>query len=572
MSKPIQPRVWRFRSRLLFGVLTLGALTLGWRAVDLHVFEKGFLSGQARARHQRVVSIPAHRGMITDRHGEPLAVSTPVDSVWVNPQAFPVDTASIRALAKVAGVNPRHLETRLESRADREFVYVRRHMVPEDAERVRALALPGVYTQREYRRYYPTGEVTAHLVGFTDIDDRGQEGMELAYDEWLRGVPGRRRVMRDGRGNVIDDLGQIEAPRPGQALALSVDRRLQYLAYRELKAAIAHHRAKSGSVVVLDVATGEILAAANQPGFNPNNRTGMRGAQYRNRAATDVFEPGSTIKPFVVAAAMGQGVFQPTSHVDTTPGWFSVHGGTVRDLRNYGRLDLGGVLAKSSNVGASKIALATPREALWNTLRQVGFGGLTASGFPGERAGRLRHFHEWYTIDHATLAFGYGVSVTALQLAQAYSVLATDGQLRPVSLVKVSGDVTADTVLKPSVVREVRQMMERVVTEGTASAAAIPAYRVAGKTGTARKPGVGGYTEDRYLALFAGMVPASRPRLVGVVVINEPQGDQYHGGTVAAPVFSRVMSGALRLMDISPDDLPENGGWVISPGDRAELG
>ena len=545
------------RHFLVLAVFALGLLVLLWRVVDLQWFDRSFLQGQADARHLRTVSLPAHRGMITDRNGEPLAVSTPVDSVWANPQELVPAREYLQALAKILDLDIDYLQRLLGRRADREFVYLRRHVPPATAAQVRALDAPGVYLQREYRRYYPDGEVVAHVIGFTDIDDRGQEGLELAYDDWLRGADGAKRVLKDGRHHVIADVEQIRPARPGKDLQLSIDRRIQYQAYRELKSAVRRHRASSGSVVVLDAVTGEVLAMVNQPSFNPNNRHAIQPGAVRNRAVTDVLEPGSTMKPFTIAAALQSGRYDRDSTINTAPGYYRVGGNTVRDEHDNGRLDLAGIIRKSSNVGASKIALSLPPEQLWRVYSGAGFGTSVGTGFPGEVSGVLASHHRWAKIEQATLAFGYGISVTPLQLARAYSLLANDGRLLPVSFLRQDEAPRGESVLPTHAVRSVRRMMEDVVSDrGTAPQARVPGYRVAGKTGTVHKATAGGYAEDRYNALFVGMAPASDPRLVVAVIINDPRGEDYFGGRVAGPVFSRVMSNALRLLNIAPDVEP----------------
>lgn len=551
------------RRRLVLGVFALAMLSLVARAVYLQVLERDFLQGEGDARHQRVVAIPAHRGMISDRNGEPLAISTPVDSVWANPQEAVSAREALPRLARVLGMDRDELYRRLAERSGREFVYLARHVNPEVAQQVMALAIPGVSLQREYRRYYPMGEVTGHVLGFTNVDDRGQEGLELAYDAWLAGEPGAKRVIRDRLGRTVEDVERIRAPRPGKSLQLSIDRRVQYLAYRELKAAVQAHGARSGSIVVLDAVNGEILAMVNQPTFNPNSRKGLRGDLYRNRAVTDVFEPGSTIKPFTIAAGLESGAYRPSSRVDTAPGLLRVAGHTIRDARNYGVIDLGTVITKSSNVGASKIALSLDPADLWGMFSRVGFGQVTGSSFPGEASGVLSGYARWREIERATLAFGYGLSVTPLQLTQAYASLAADGVLHPATF--IAGQQTAARrVMQPATARAVRAMMNGVVSDtGTGLRASVPGYQVAGKTGTVRKSTGGGYADDRYIAVFAGMAPASAPRLVAVVMINEPNAGGYYGGEVAAPIFARVMSGALRLLDITPDD--------VAPGQRLPL-
>jgi len=549
------------RSHFLLGVLLLAAAMLVWRMVDLHVLRHDFLQGQGNARSLRVVGMAAHRGMITDRHGEPLAISTPIDSIWANPQVLSLHRDRLSALAKVLDKDTDDLQQLIGSKKNREFVYLQRHSHPDRVQQVMALKIPGVSLQREYRRYYPSAEVTGHLVGFTNIDDVGQEGVELVYDDWLRGKSGNKRVVKDRLGRIIKDVENIKSPVPGGELALSIDRSIQYLAYSELKKAVLQHNAKSGSAVVLDVVSGEILAMVNQPAFNPNNRRNLKGSNYRNRVVTDVFEPGSTLKPFTVAAALESGKYSPGTAVNTNPGFFKVGSNTVRDSKNLGTIDVSTILQKSSNVGASKMALSLTPEQHWHMLARMGFGEITGSGYPGESSGMLSDYRKWRDIDRATLAYGYGISTTLLQLAQAYSVIANDGLVRPLTLTRVDdlSEVNAQQqrVIEARTARQLRKMLERVVEQGgTGTRAAVSSYRIAGKTGTVRKSGVGGYLEDRYIALFAGLAPASKPRLAMAVMVNEPNNGVYYGGQVAAPVFSRVMAGALRLLNVSPDNLP----------------
>jgi cell division protein FtsI (penicillin-binding protein 3) len=538
-------------------LLTLSAvaLLLLGRALDLVLFDGEFLQGQGDARYLRTVEVPAHRGMILDRNGEPLAASTAVDSVWVNPKEFVAGRDRWPEVARVLGMSSRQLEQALAGRMGREFVYVRRHLEPDRAARVRDTGVPGVYLQREYRRYYPTGEVSGHVVGFTDVDDHGQEGLERAFNTWLKGEPGSKRVIRDRLGQVVEDVESIQQPRPGTDLYLSLDRRLQYLAYRELKVAVKAHQALGGSVVILDARTGEVLAMVNQPAYNPNNTGDRVGARFRNRAVTDVFEPGSTMKPFTVAAGLESGAFRPETVIDTNPGSFRVGRLTVRDVHNCGVTDLNGVIQKSSNVGATKIALALPAQALWAVFSGVGFGQPTGSELPGEVTGTLTDPRRWGEVHRATLSYGYGLSATALQLARAYLALASDGRLPAVSVLRREGPVEARAVLSATTANRLRRMLELVTLDGgTGVKARVPGYRVGGKTGTAKKSADGGYARDRYLALFAGLAPVSQPRLVMVVTVDEPRGDAYYGGQVAAPVFGRVMAEALRIMGVAPDD------------------
>lgn len=546
------------RHTVVLGALLLSAGLLVWRAVDLQVTDSAFLQGQGDARYLRVVEVPAHRGMITDRNGEPLAISTPVDSVWVNPQELMTAHAEFPRLAKLLSLDIDELQQRLMKRQSREFVYLKRRVNPDLAQQVKALAIPGVFLQREYRRYYPAGEVAAHVVGFTNVDDEGQEGLELAYNDWLQGVSGSKRVIKNRLGHAVEDVESIMTPEPGKALRLSIDRNIQYLAYRELKTAIRDHRARSGSIVVLDARTSEVLAMVNQPSYNPNNRGTLKNSHVRNRAVTDVFEPGSTMKPFTVAAALESKKYLPGNVIRTGPGYFRVGRDTVRDTKNYGNLNLTDILVKSSNVGASKLALSLEPEKLWDLYSRAGFGSPTYSGFPGEASGLMTDHWNWSEIDHATLSFGYGMSVTSLQLARAYTVLANGGRMSPTSFLALDDvPVEQEQVMEEAVARRVLKMMEAVVSaEGTGARADVAGYRVAGKTGTVHKADVGGYSEERYLSLFAGMAPVSDPRLVVVVMINEPRTEAYHGGQAAAPAFSKVMSGALRQLGVVPDDVP----------------
>lgn len=557
---PTSPMGSRARHYVVLGALMLGFGLLAARAVDLRINHHDFLQAQGDARHLRVVRVPAYRGMITDRHGEPLAISTPVESLWVNPAELATERARWGELTAVLGVGTDALHRVIAGRMNREFVYLRRHVSPEVASRVLALGVKGVYRQREYRRYYPHGEVSAHVVGATDIDERGREGMELAFNDWLQGRPGAKRVVRDRLGRTIDDVESIRAPRQGRRLRLSLDQRLQYLAYRTLKGAVTRHRARSASLVLLDARSGEVLAAVNQPSYNPNSREREGDGGARNRAITDVFEPGSSIKPFIVAAGLQSGLFDPETKIDTNPGYIGIGKHVVKDKRNLGVIDLRTALIKSSNVGMTRIALTVPPRDLWLLLSQVGLGQGTGSGFPGESPGILTHYDGWGDIHRATLSFGYGLSVTPLQLAQAYLAFANDGRMPSLSFQKLEAPGGSRQVLEPRVARAVRSMMEAVVSrEGTARRAAIPGYRVAGKTGTVRKSTRGGYSEDHHIAFFAGMAPASDPRLICVVVINEPRGEHYYGGQVAAPVFRDVMAGALRLLGVAPDRPEELG-------------
>jgi len=548
------PGSFRWRAYLLLGLLGACALALIYRAVNLQLVDHGFLAKEGDARFSRVLEIVAHRGTITDRYGEPLAVSTPVDSIWVNPAELAPATDQIPRLAKALGLDRQELARRITSNLDREFLYLARHRQPAEAAQIKALGIPGVYTSREYRRYYPAGEVTGHLLGFTNVDDAGQEGLELAFDHWLAGEDGAKRVIQDRYGRIVQNVESIRPARPGKDLVLSMDLRIQYLAYRELKAAIRDQRARAGSIVVIDVDSGEILAMVNQPAYNPNDRDQLQAATYRNRAATDIFEPGSSIKPFFVAAGLASGKYDNHSIIDTSPGFFKVGAKIFEDEHNLGAIDIATVLAKSSNVGMAHIALTLPPQGIWNTLTHLGFGQVTTSGFPGESAGLLPNYAQWRPIGIVTMSHGYGLSVTPLQLAHAYATIGTFGLARPLSFLRVEGDPGSARALDDHVCRELLGMLESVVSaEGTGKLAAIPGYRVSGKTGTAFKATAGGYSTDRYMAVWGGVAPASAPRLAAVVVIDEPSAGQHMGGQVAAPVFSRVVGGALRLLAVAPD-------------------
>jgi cell division protein FtsI (penicillin-binding protein 3) len=550
------------RRRVLLGVMLVGLAALVWRAVDQQILENAFLQDEGKRRYLRVVEVPAHRGIIRDRNGEPLAVSAPVDAVWANPRELAPRIEQLQPLAKPLDMNIGSLRRKLAANSGREFVYLKRWVNPERAQAVMAAAkereITGLGLLREYRRYYPSGEITAHLVGFTDIDDRGQEGLELVYDDWLMGRSGAKRVIKDGQGRVVANVERVRAPQPGRGIDLSVDRRVQFLAYRELKRALKQHKARAGSAVMLDVLSGEVLAMVNQPAYNPNGGRDNQGGRLRNRAVTDVLEPGSTVKPFVIALAMERGLVGPGTQIETAPGWMRVGRNIVKDVRNFGLVDVSTVITKSSNVGITKVALQLEPQALWQLYRALGMGQVTESGFPGEVAGQLPHFSGWSRFEQATLGFGYGLSVTTLQLARAYAVLAADGMKRPVSLLKLDKRPAGERVLSVATSRAVRAMLETVVSaEGTAVEAAVSGYRVAGKTGTAKKSIAGGYAKKKYQSVFAGMAPASKPRLVMVVMVDEPSNGEYYGGKVAAPVFSKVMAGALRLLNVAPDRMEE---------------
>ncbi len=558
------------RATLVALFFALMAVSLAARAVHLQVFNRDFLNREGDTRHLRTETILAHRGTITDRNGEPLAISTPVDSIWANPKEFAPAVDAVPQLARALNVDPQMLMRRITRSMDKEFVYLKRHLSPEKAAEVMALKLPGIDVQREYRRYYPAGEVAGHLIGFTDIDDEGQEGLELAFNHWLAGESGAKRVLKDRLGRSVENVESIRPARQGKDLRASIDLRIQYVAYRALKVAVQANRAESGSIVVLDVRTGEVLAVVNQPSYNPNDRSQYSAERYRNRAITDIFEPGSSIKPLVVTAALESGQYRPGSVIDTTPGYVVVGAKTIEDSHNLGRISLTTILARSSNVGITKLAMTLEPETLWNTMTRFGLGSLTASGFPGESAGLLTHYSHWRPISQATLAYGYGVSVTPLQLAQAYAVLADDGVMHPVSLVALDTPEEGQREFSRETAIAVRRMLEHVVQPGgTGTKADVAGYHVAGKTGTAWKFAAGGYSEDKYISIFAGLAPATDPRLVAVVVIDEPSGGLYYGSDVAAPVFADVMTESLRLLAVPPDALPaRDAGSVIQAMSR----
>ena len=556
-SKQFSPEQYRGRLRFVLVTLVLIATGLVARAVDLQVLDEGFLEGQGDARYTRIAKLTANRGDIYDRNGEPLAASMPVDTVWANPPEVMKAADQIPRLAEALNRDKKWLTQLITSNLDREFVYLVRHMRPSDAAQVKDLKIPGVYLQREYQRFYPAGEVTGHLLGFTKkFDDIGQEGLELAYDRWLGAEPGAKRVIQDRLGRTVEDVESIRAPHPGGDLITSIDLRIQYLAYRELKAAVQEHGAKAGTVIVLDIETGEVLAMVNQPAYNPNDRDQVAASRYRNRAATDIFEPGSSIKPFIAAAGIASGRYHGNTIIDTSPGFVQVGIKRIPDKHNLGPISLTTVLAKSSNVGMTKMAMNLSPKSMQQTLSAFGFGEVTGSGFPGESAGLLNDSSHWRKIGQATISYGYGLSVTPLQLARAYATLGAYGVKRPVTLRKVEEPVAGEQVIDPRVAKELLEMMESVVsTEGSGNRASLVGYRVAGKTGTAWTADAGSYSTERYKASFGGVVPASHPRLAAIVVIDEPSGKKYYGGDVAAPVFANVMAGAMRLMGVPPDGL-----------------
>jgi cell division protein FtsI (penicillin-binding protein 3) len=547
---------YNLRQRLKWVGLALGlcSVSLVGRAAYVQLVNSDFYQRQGEARYLRELPINTSRGMITDRNGEPVAVSTPVASIWVNPQELMRAPDRIPELATALGMPLDELTSKLSQKADKEFMYLRRRINPDDAEKVVALKIPGVASQREFRRFYPQGEAMAHVLGFTNIDDRGQEGLELAFDEWLRGKAGAKRVIRNRKGDTVEsDL--LRAAEPGKDLTLSIDRRIQFLAFKELRNALIENKAAGGSMVIMDVATGEVLAMVNLPTYNPNAVGGAAPDTRRNRAVTDLVEPGSTMKPLTIASALQSGVVTKDTTVDTNPGYMAIGRYTIKDVpRNNGVLNVTGVITRSSNIGAAKIAAKMPDQVFYDHVHSFGYGSAPHSGFPGESAGVLPRPARWSGSSKTTMSYGYGLNVTPLQIATAYSALGNGGKLIAPTFVKGQRN-EGKQVIDENIAKEVVAMMETVVTQGGAKQAAVLGYHVAGKTGTARKAGPGGYERGHYNALFAGVVPASNPRFATVIVINDPQAGKYYGGLVSAPVFHNVMEGALRLMDVPPDDI-----------------
>jgi len=560
------PALPRFRAPIVFGILLLLFLVLVGRSLYLQWIDNAFLQEQGSSRYSREIELPAHRGRIVDRAGEPLAISTPVKSIWAFPGQVDATPEKLAQLARVLETTPKALAKKLEDGND--FVFLAKQVPPEVAERVAALKIKGVHDQNEYRRFYPVGEMASHIVGFTGDHDVGQEGIELTQQEWLGGKPGSRRVLINRRGEVVEDVESIRAPQPGRDLALSIDARLQYLAFRELKSAVEANRAKAGGLVILDAQTGEILALANWPTYNPNARNRVAREKMRNRALTDVFEPGSTLKPFTIAAALESGAVRPDTVIQTAPGSLTIGPNTIHDAHPSGALTVEQVIQKSSNVGAAKIALSLPPSTMWQMLSDTGFGAAPNTGFPGEVAGRLRPAKTWKPIEQATMAYGHGISVNLVQLARAYTVFASEGQLKPATLFKAGSSVAGRPVLKAETALAVRHMLELAVQPGgTAPKAQVPSYRVAGKTGTAHKLEGRGYT-NKYVSSFVGFAPASAPRLIVAVMIDEPSAGAHYGGEVAAPVFSTVMGSALRTLGTPPDAPGDN---VILPDSAAAI-
>lgn len=566
MNMPIVVKLPTWRRRILLAAVLLGFAALLGRGLYLQSYHKKFLQEKGDARYSRTLVLSAQRGKIIDRHGELLAISSPVESVWASPPDVKIDDTQTKQIAEILQIEPEIVSKKLVN-SERGFVYLKRRISPELAAQVMKVGVPGVYLQREYKRYYPAGDVTAHLVGFTGLDDTGQEGFELAMNSALSGKEGSRRVIKDRSGHIIEDLQAVKVPQDGHDVVLSIDRRIQYLAYRELAKAVELHKAVAGAAIVLDAKTGEVLAMVNVPTYNPNNPINIKG-KTRNRAIIDMFEPGSTMKPVTVAAGLESGQYQPDTKINTAPGTLKIGPATIHDSHAHGILTVAEVIQKSSNVGASKIALTLDKKYMWDTFNQLGFGAKTHIGFPGEAAGQVRNYKTWRPIEQATMSFGNGISVTLLQLARAYTAFANDGELKPVSLLKLQDVPVGTQVFSAKTANEMKAMLEMVVLPGgTALKAQILGYRVAGKTGTTHKLGAHGYEKDKYVGSFVGMAPASNPRLIMAIMIDEPNtaADQYYGGVVAAPVFSAVMADALRMLAI-PQDAPNNN--VVIPTDN----
>lgn len=550
----------RGRVMLVVGGLALCTFSLVGRAAYVQLVNSEFYQHEGNQRFVRELPIPVSRGMITDRNGEPVAVSSPVESIYCDPQELMKSSHRLPELAKALGEPADALTSRVSQRAEKEFYYLKRRISPAEAKKIMAHGVPGVYSRREYRRFYPQGEAMAHVLGFTNIDDRGQEGLELAFDEWLSGTPGEKKVVRDNRGRIVENVDLVKPAQPGKDLTLSIDRRIQYLAFRELRNALISNNASSGSAVVLDIATGEVLAMVNLPTFNPNAASLGKPDAHRNRAVTDMIEPGSTIKPITAAAALSAGAVTPTTQFNTAPGWIPNGRWRTTDTHNYGVLDVTGIIRKSSNVGAAKLAALVPDREYYEFLRKFGYGSKTGSGFPGEAAGKLPLPETWCGTCKQTMSYGYGLSATPLQIAHTYATIGNGGRAIAPTFVKGQRNEPVQ-IISPDIARQVLQMMQTVTEPGgTATQAAILGYHVAGKTGTARKSKDGGYSRD-YFAFFAGVVPVDSPRFAMAVVIDNPTAGSYYGGLVSAPVFHNVMEGALRLMDVPPDDIET---WIAA--------
>ncbi len=541
------------RHVVLAAIFMLAAALIG-RAAFLQLYQKDFLQEEGNDRAMRTLSVPALRGMILDRNGEVLAVSSPVTSIWADPKVLMTYQAYFPQIADALQVPFQEFLTLMQGKKDKRFVWLKRQLSPVDASKILRLNIPGIYSEREYRRFYADAEVTSHLLGFTDVDDQGQEGIERSYNSWLTGVTGKKRVLRDRRNRIIEEIETVTEAEDGKNLTLTIDRRLQYIAYRALKAAVLKHNAEGGTLVLADARTGDILAMVNQPAGNPNDRTQRKAALLKNRALTDTFEPGSTVKPFVIAVGLETGKWHPNSMIETSPGRYNVGKNIVRDIHNYGLMDVTTVMTKSSNIGVTKIAQSYKPELLWSFYHQLGIGQKSELNYPGEQPGFLSHYSKWKSpFEYATKTFGYGLTSNAVEIAQAYSVLANDGIKKPLRLVKDQPVSEPVRILSAKTTQIVVEMMETVVTKGSGKRAAIAGFRAAGKSGTARKVINGKYSPNVHRGFFAGLAPVSDPRYVLVVMIDEPKSGEYYGGLVAAPVFAEVMGGALRLLGVEPD-------------------
>ena len=559
-KKAERDKYYTIRFYFLIIILLLGFSGLIWRLIELNIFERSFLKRQSDARTVRTINIQANRGMIMDRNSMPLAVSTPVDSVWVNPQIFAPTAQQLIFISKLLNVSPTVVQKKLIQKKNSWFIYLKRHVSPQISDRLKAMNLPGLYLQREYQRYYPEADVTAHVLGFTNIDDHGQEGLELAFDSWLSGEPGKMQVLKDRLGHIVAVINTQSTPKEGRNLILSIDRRIQYLAYSELKKAVQKYNAESGSAVVLDAKTGEILAMVNHPSYNPNNRLSGENNKHRNRAVTDSFEPGSTIKTFSIASALQSGKYSMNTKIDTNPGRLYVSGNIIKEDHpvNYGIMSLTQILQKSSNVGTVKVILSLPAENLWTLLHQIGFGERTSSGFPGEVSGSIIDLHALKTRPFvlATLSFGYAMTITPLQLASAYATLANNGAKLPVTFIKLQEPNKAEQVINPKIAHDMLIMLRSILAAGgTGTRANVRGYTIAGKTGTAHVAVNGAYDKKLHVSTFAGIAPATNPRLAVVVVVKGSHEQYYRGGLVAAPVFASIMEGVLRFMGVPPDDI-----------------
>ncbi|HUP30809.1 MAG TPA: penicillin-binding protein 2 [Usitatibacter sp.] len=542
-----------WRSRMVFMLLAAGFVTLAGRAFYLQAMNTSFLQAKGEQRYGRVLELPASRGPVKDRNGQTVAISTPVESIWTSPEDLEASDAQLEGLARALAMPVSELRQKI-ARKDRQFVFLKRQIAPDQAAKVMALRVPGVFQQREYRRFYPAGEVMAHVVGFTGIEDNGQEGIELAAQSRLAGTPGSRKVIKDRKGRVVEDVESVRAPRDGAEVTLAIDQRLQFLAHRELKGAVEQHRAKGGSMVILDARTGEVLALVNQPDYNPNNRASVTGRQTRNRSVTDLYEPGSTLKPFTVAAALESGIVKPGTVIETAPGTLKIGNWTISDSHPMGSLTVEQVIQKSSNIGTAKIQLRMSAEQVGTLYSELGFGAPPATGFPGEAKGLLRPWSKWRPIEQATMSYGHGISVSLLQVARAYTVFTNEGELLPLALLRRESQPIGKRLFSRGTALEVTRMMEMAASPGgTAPRAQVPGYRVAGKTGTAHKPEAGGYAEHKYVSSFVGFAPVSNPRFIVAVMLDEPLGAKYYGGDVGAPVFASVMGAALRMMAVAPD-------------------